>query len=1062
MSNNLLFGLTIGASLSSGYYSAVSGAKSTLDKLGSTATQLGTQHAKLGSAMSQAMAKPNSNIKALHRQYTRLGESLQKVQREQRKLNELMAKQRTLGEQRQGYHSKMKETFLTGMVVGAPVIKSVIDSSRFQDQIKDISITAEFSAQEESIVSSTVRQNAVAFNQTTASINQGLGVLVAGGINNAKELEKYTPTLAKAATATRASMDDLGQLAIAMNNSLGITSEGFERSLNMLAYAGKEGQFELADMAKWVPTLAPSFASLGITGEKAIAQMGAALQVARMGAGTNDEAANNFANFLGKLTSPDTKKAFEDAGIDIESSIKELVSKGMTAPDAMIGVVQQYIGSKGPGAGEAYQKALSIQDESERNAAIDNLSQAYKLGELFRDRQVLNFLRPALQNTDALKSIEIGSFAAADKGILDSDFNKRMESPVEQFQSFKIMMSDISMTIGDALVPALISAWESMKPIVVTIGEFLKNNPEIVKWGIGLIAGALALKTFGLGVAYVINLGKSFIGFIRISRAVFSSIKTIMGASAALGKLSGFAGLTKSLGVIGGGLATKAVGALKLFGHAILWIGRSILLTPVGAIIGVIAATAYVVYRYWEPIKAFFSKLWSGVKNVFSNTWVAIKRIFSTGVSVIKTVFSWSPLGLVINNWGTIKNYAKELWGSVSSFFSEGISKIRERLANWSPIETTSKAWSALATFTSRLWSGVKDVFTNTWNSIKGIFSTGVNAIKIVFGWSPVGLLIKNWGTIKNYAKELWGSVSSFFSEGVRNIRECLGNWAPVRTVSRAWGALDAFTSRLWGNVKSFFSGGVDGIRERMASWSPVSTATKVWDGLGAFAEGIWAGVKNDFSKGIDALKQVILGWSPIQDFKTSMSAALSWFKGLSDVFAGFGKDMMAGLVNGIKNMGSVVKDAISGIGDGVVGWFKEKLEINSPSRVFAGLGHGIGEGVALGVGRSSRLAVNAVDALGQQSLMSFKQHQNKGDLALVSERLSTQPSAAMTTPSLSGSEAQRTMITFNPQITINAAGDKKSIRAEAEQAMKLSVREFERLYKRMTANKSRVSYSEV
>ncbi|SUA58120.1 phage tail tape measure protein [Oligella urethralis] len=925
MSNNLLFGLTIGASLSSGYYSAVSGAKSTLDKLGSTATQLGTQHAKLGSAMSQAMAKPNSNIKALHRQYTRLGESLQKVQREQRKLNELMAKQRTLGEQRQGYHSKIKETLLLGTVVGAPVIKSVIDSSRFQDQIKDISITAEFNAQEESIVSSTVRQNAVAFNQTTASINQGLGVLVAGGINNAKELEKYTPTLAKAATATRASMDDLGQLAIAMNNSLGIASDGFERSLNMLAYAGKEGQFELADMAKWVPTLAPSFASLGITGEKAIAQMGAALQVARMGAGTNDEAANNFANFLGKLTSPDTKKAFEDAGIDIESSIKELVSKGMTAPDAMIGVVQQYIGSKGPGAGEAYQKALSIQDESERTAAIDNLSQAYKLGELFRDRQVLNFLRPALQNTDALKSIEIGSFAAADKGILDSDFNKRMESPVEQFQSFKIMMSDISMTIGDALVPALISAWESMKPIVVTIGEFLKNNPEIIKWGIGLIAGALALKTFGLGAAYVINLGKSFIGFIRISGAVFSSIKSIMGASAALGKLSGLAGFTKSLGVIGGGLATKAVGALKLFGHAILWIGRSILLTPVGAIIGVIAATAYVVYRYWEPIKAFFSKLWSGVKNIFANTWVAIKRIFSTGVSAI------------------VYRY-------------------------WEPIKA----------FFSKLWSGVKNIFANTWVAIKRIFSTGVSAIKTVFSWSPLGLVINNWGTIKNYAKELWDSVKSYFGAG------------------------------------------------------------------------------------IGALKEVILGWSPIQSFKTSMNDALSWFKGLSDKFAGFGKDMMHGLVNGIKNMGGAVKEAISGVGESTVGWFKEKLGINSPSRVFAGLGHGIGEGVALGVGRSSRLAINAVDALGQQSLMSFKQHQNKGDLALISERLSTQPSAAMTTPSLSGSEAQRTMITFNPQITINAAGDKKSIRAEAEQALKLSLREFERLYKRMTANKSRVSYSEV
>nr|WP_240160402.1 phage tail tape measure protein [Pseudomonas bharatica] len=64
--------------------------------------------------------------------------------------------------------------------------------------------------------------------------------------------------MAKFATATRASMDDLGSVAIALNDNLGISAAGFERSMNMLASAGKSGQFELADMARWLPQLTPS------------------------------------------------------------------------------------------------------------------------------------------------------------------------------------------------------------------------------------------------------------------------------------------------------------------------------------------------------------------------------------------------------------------------------------------------------------------------------------------------------------------------------------------------------------------------------------------------------------------------------------------------------------------------------------------------------------------------------------------------------------------------------------------------------------------------------------
>ncbi|WP_238538840.1 phage tail tape measure protein [Pseudomonas sp. GM74] len=63
---------------------------------------------------------------------------------------------------------------------------------------------------------------------------------------------------------------------------------------------------------------------LGITGERVVAEIGASLQIVRRGAGSNDDAANNFKNFLSKLTAPETLKAFEKAGIDLKGSLKRL------------------------------------------------------------------------------------------------------------------------------------------------------------------------------------------------------------------------------------------------------------------------------------------------------------------------------------------------------------------------------------------------------------------------------------------------------------------------------------------------------------------------------------------------------------------------------------------------------------------------------------------------------------------------------------------------------------------------------------------------------------------
>ena len=75
----------------------------------------------------------------------------------------------------------------------------------------------------------------------------------------------------------------------------------------------------------------------------------------------------------------------------------------------------------------------------------------------------------------------------------------------------------------------------------------------------------------------------------------------------------------------------------------------------------------------------------------------------------------------------------------------------------------------------------------------------------------------------------------------------------------------------------------------------------------------------------------------------------------LPSKFTDFGGMLMDGMVNGITAGLGKVKDAITGAGESTISWFKEKLGIHSPSRVFAQLGGftmaGLGQGLANGEG---------------------------------------------------------------------------------------------------------------
>lgn len=99
-------------------------------------------------------------------------------------------------------------------------------------------------------------------------------------------------------------------------------------------------------------------------------------------------------------------------------------------------------------------------------------------------------------------------------------------------------------------------------------------------------------------------------------------------------------------------------------------------------------------------------------------------------------------------------------------------------------------------------------------------------------------------------------------------------------------------------------------------------------------------------------MSKLILNWSPLGLFYKAFAGVMKWFNiDLPGQFTEFGGHLIDGLVNGIKNKWESLKSTVTEMGDSVGGWFKEKLGIHSPSRVFMGFGR-ISHRVPLSVSR--------------------------------------------------------------------------------------------------------------
>ena len=440
-------------------------------------------------------------------------------------------------------------------------------SADFGAIVRDIAIKAGIAnkPQEQEMsrkIIDTSRDTGMARNDVADVVNQ----LVGAGMDLSKALE-YAPVAAKFVVGQGSSGVDTAKMINALGQNAKITDpRQMQQALEAIAYQGQAGSFEAADMAKWFPELLANMGSLGITGMDAVTQLGAMLQVQMKSAGGADEAANNLKNWMGKIGSGDTVKAYAKAGIDYKGSMQTGLQNGMSTLETSMSLAQKYIQATDPkraaAMAEATAKISKESDPEKAKAMMASLEESLRTGDLFADMQVKAALSAYMQNKALYSQLKNDSRDAT--GILDKNLSERREASSQKWAEMAQSMDDAMRSVGDALRPVTDTVAQGLTKVTRGITSLSDSAPGVVT-GIAAVGGGfVALK----GLLSSFKIAKGLLNVARgslggksgeVQKVFVTNSKDGAGGVGKGGEAKGKAG--KALSLVETGL--KAVSALK-------------------------------------------------------------------------------------------------------------------------------------------------------------------------------------------------------------------------------------------------------------------------------------------------------------------------------------------------------------------------------------------------------------------------------------------------------------------------------------------------------------------
>ena len=292
-------------------------------------------------------------------------------------------------------------------------------------------------------------------------------------------------------------------------------------------------------------------------------------------------------------------------------------------------------------------------------------------------------------------------------------------------------------------------------------------------------------------------------------------------------------------------------------------------------------------------------------------------------INAAKGVFAANPYVLIIvaivalvvafiylwNNCEEFRQFWIDLWEGIKNVFQTVVDAIKLIITTY---------FNIYKTIITTVLNAIKTVFTTIWNAIKTVVTTVVTAIST--------FLTTAWTAIPTTATTIWNAISSFFTtiwNGIKNV------------ITTAVNAIKNVVTTAWNNIKNTVTSVGNVIK---------TAVTTVWNN-------VTSAVKNAMSNVFNAVKS---GFSNVKDHITGLaSQAFNW-----------GKDLLMGIVNGIKSCISAVGDAVSSVADKIKSFLHFSVPDEGPLTDYEKWMSDFMKGLAKGIEDSKGMVTKAMDSL--------------------------------------------------------------------------------------------------
>ncbi|MCL8308931.1 phage tail tape measure protein, partial [Pseudomonas putida] len=223
---------------------------------------------------------------------------------------------------------------------------------------------------------------------------------------------------------------------------------------------------------------------------------------------------------------------------------------------------------------------------------VDKSKQAGLMTNLFGSESI-TAIAPLLTNLDLLKD-NLSKVADEKKyaGSMDQEYESRAATTANNLQRLRNTIENVAKALGEALLPGLNLAIDSIQPMISYVGALISANPNLVRGLVGagiaftairiaIVAATTATKLMNLALA-TSPIGLIAVGIAAAAGLIIANWETVGPFFSAMWEL----------------IKAYTVPAWELFKAFAAW-------TPLG-----------IIMKNWEPIVGYFTKLWSKVGKI--------------------------------------------------------------------------------------------------------------------------------------------------------------------------------------------------------------------------------------------------------------------------------------------------------------------------------------------------------------------------------------------------------------------------------------------------------------